>query len=99
MNNIITVNFKNVLSELELKNLKLCFLKNRGLFIEDNQENLYQMDQHRQGSYLDRLIKDGIAVDFQQVERSLSENIGDWEKEIWGISEVRGFMERQRLLN
>lgn len=97
LNNKIVVDFKNILSELELKQIKLCFIKNGGLFIEDNQDNLYQMELYRQGSYLDRLIKDGIVVNFHQVETSFSENVGDWEKEIWGASEVAAFMKRQSL--
>lgn len=94
----IVVDFKNILSELELKKFKLCFLKDRGLFIEDDQNNLYQMEEYRQGSYLDRLIKDGIVVNFHQVENSLCKNVGDWEKEIWDISEVENFIKRQSIM-
>ena len=93
----IVVDFKKIVSELESKKIKLCFLKDRGLFIEDDEKNLYQMEAYRQGSYLDRLIKDGIVVEFHQVENSLSKNLGDWEKEIWGVSEVEGFIKRQSL--
>lgn len=92
----ILVDFKKILSELESKKIKLCFLKDRGLFIEDDQKDLYQMEVYRQGSYLDRLIKDGIVVEFHQVENS-SNSVGDWEKEIWGVSEVEGFIKRQSL--
>jgi hypothetical protein len=94
----IVIDFKNILSELESKKSKLCFLKERGLFIEDDQKNLYQMEVYRQGSYLDSLIKDGIVVKFHKVENFISKNIGDWEKEIWGVSEVKGFIKRQSLL-
>lgn len=90
----ITVDFKNLLSELELKNLKLCLLKRKWLCIEDNQKNLYQMETYRIGSYLDKLIKEGITVKFHQVENS---NIKDWEKEIWNVSEVESFINRQCL--
>lgn len=93
----IVMNFKNILSELESKKIKLCFLKDRGLFIEDDQKNLYQMEVYRQGSYLDRLINNGIVVKFNQVESFISKNIADWEKEIWGVSEVEGFIKRQSL--
>jgi hypothetical protein len=96
----ITVDFKNILSELKLKNLKICFLKKnigRCIFIEDSQNNLYQMEVYRQVSYLDNLIKNGIVVNFHQVKMSLSKNIRDWEKEIWSISEVEAFMKRQSL--
>lgn len=95
--NEIFIDFKNLLSELETKKVKLCFLKDRGLYIEDDQNNLYQMEIERQGSYLNKLIEDGIAVNFHQVESLISKNIGDWEKEIWGVSEVEGFIKRQSL--
>lgn len=97
MTNKIDLNFKNILSELKSKNLKICFIKNRGLFIEDNQKNLYQMELYRHGSYLDNLIKNGIVVKFQQTGSSFSKNIEEWEKEIWGIPEVEAFMKRQSL--
>ena len=41
----ITVNFNNIISELETKGLKLCFRKNKvGTFIIDSQNNMYQME-------------------------------------------------------
>ncbi|MGD6876821.1 hypothetical protein [Bacillus infantis] len=95
----IIVDFKNLVSELNTKQIKLCFLRNRGLFIEDGQNNLYQMETYRVGSYLDRLIQDGIKVEFHKVEKALSMNIGDWEKKIWDISEVKDFMKSQRLVS
>jgi hypothetical protein len=95
----IVVDFENILSELKLKEIKLCFLTTnmRTLCIEDSQENLYQMELYRHGSYLDQLIKDGTVVTFHQVEHSASQNIGKWQKEIWDISEVESFMKRQSI--
>lgn len=89
MGNKIVINFKNIVSELETKKLKLCFLINRGLFIIDEYNNLYQMELYRVGSYLDNLIKKGITVEFSYVD---SKNINDREKEIWDISEVENFI-------
>ena len=94
----ISINFKNIISELKNKNLKLCFIRNRGLLIQDNQNNLYQMEIYEHGSYLDNLIKNGITVEFELVENSISKNIGDWEKEIWDISEVESFIKIQHLV-
>jgi hypothetical protein len=93
----IVINFKNIISELETKNIKLCFLKNRSWFVVDSQNNMYQIETYRYGSYLDNLIKKGITVEFNHVDVSISKNIGDWEKEIWGVSEVKDFMKRQSL--
>lgn len=94
MENGIILNFKNIIQELENKNIKLCFLKNKGMFIEDTQKNLYMIETYWYGSYLNRLIKDGTIVRFSLVDAT---NIEDWEKEIWGVSEVKAFMERQSL--
>ena len=94
MKNEIVIEFKNIISELESKKLKLCFLKDRGIFVEDNQKNLYMMETYWHGSYLDRLIKDGTIVNFNLVDAT---NINDWEKEIWGVPEVKAFIKRQSL--
>jgi hypothetical protein len=56
------------------------------------------MELYRQGSYLDKLIKDGVIVEFNYVDASLSQNIGEWEKEVWDVSSVKDFMIRQHLL-
>ena len=55
------------------------------------------MVNYRVGSYLDKLIKDGVVVEFNLVDNAKSKNIGDWEKEIWGVSEVKAFIKRQCL--
>lgn len=94
MKDTVVLNFKNVVPELESKNLKLCFLKNsNGIFIEDAQGNLYVIETYRHGSYLDRLIKDGIVVEFNRLDNSIE----DWKKEIWGVPEVEAFIERHSL--
>lgn len=98
MENKIIINFGNIVSELETKNLKLCLRKNKvGMFIIDSQNNMYQIETYRAGSYLDQLIKDGITVEFNYIEASLSKNIGEWEKEIWDVSEVKDFIKRQKI--
>lgn len=83
MENIIEVNFKNILTEMESKRFNLCFL-NENWFIEDNQKNLYQMETYRVGSYLDNLIEKGITVKFHKVEKSISENI-EKRKKTYGV--------------
>jgi len=94
MENEIILNFKNIIQGLENKNIKLCFIKDKGIFIEDTQKNLYVMETYWHGSYLNRLIKDGTIVKFSLVDAT---NIEDWEKEIWGVPEVKAFMKRQSL--
>jgi hypothetical protein len=96
--NKITVNFNNIVSELETKGLKLCFIKdNNSIFIIDTNNNMYQIETYRVGSYLDKLIKEGINVNFNYIDKSLSKNIAEWKKEIWDVSEVENFIKRQKL--
>lgn len=97
MKNNIVIDFKNVVSELESKKLKLCFIKNRGMFLEDTQGDLYSFEISKHGSYLDSLIKDGTVVQFNYVNPSLSRTIEDFEKEVWGVSEVNAFIKRHSL--
>lgn len=88
----ITVNFKNLVSELKQKEMKLCFLNNGKLFLEDGQNNLFQMETSKQGSYLDKLIKEGNSINFHKVEKSLSANVENWRKNILGALEVQDFI-------
>lgn len=97
MNNIIVLDFKNIISELEQKEIKLCFLENRGIFLEDTKGNLYQMDSYWCNSYLDKLIKNSVKVKFNLVDITLSKNVGNWEKELWGVLEVKDFIKRHSL--
>lgn len=92
--NKIIINFNDIISELQNKNLKLCFIQNRGLFIEDNKNNLYQMETYKISSYLNQLIQGGIVVEFYRINQSDSDIIEDLEKEIWGIHEVNNFIEK-----
>ena len=94
MENQIVLEFKNIIQELTDKNIRLCFMKSRGIFLIDNKGNLYMMENYWYGSYLDRLIKDGVIVKFDLVN---APNIDDWGKEIWGVSEVRAFIERHQI--
>ena len=97
MENKIVLNFKNIISEMESKELKLIFVKDKGIFIEDKKNNLYIIETYYHGGYIDNFIKKGIIVEFNLVDNSLSKNIMDWEKEIWGVSEVKDFIKRQSL--
>lgn len=52
------------------------------------------MEKYWIGSYLDKLIQDGIVVEFYRINESDSKIIEDWEKEIWGVYEVNNSIER-----
>jgi hypothetical protein len=90
MKNKIIVNFSNIISEMETKSLKLCFVRdNNSIFIIDTNNDMYQIEMYRSGSYLEKLIEEGTTAEFNCVDAS---NIGEWRKEFWGISEVKKFM-------
>lgn len=92
-----TVDFGNVIEELENKELQIVFLQNRGMFLQDTNRNLYQFETHMIGSYLDNLIKKREKITFLLVPKKISENIGEWEKEVWDTEEVKAFIKRQKL--
>ncbi len=94
----IEVNFKDIVELLRRDNLKICFLKHRGLFIEDEQKNLYQMENLYVGSYLDKLIKDAVMVTFNLVNPSVNQHIEDWEREVWDYTEVENFIKSHSLM-
>lgn len=95
----INVDFGNILQELKNKNLKIFFKKNVygenvGIFIENNQKDIYQIEDYRHGSYLDELIKNKIVVKFNQIDSNI---IKEWEKEVWDIPDIEAFIKRQNL--
>ncbi|MEX3625372.1 hypothetical protein [Viridibacillus arvi] len=94
----VIINFKYVVAELKSKELKLCFVKDKGIFVENAQGNLYIIEVSKHSSHLDRLIKEGVVVEFNRLDNSLTQNIADCEKEIWGVLEVEAFIERHSLL-
>ena len=98
MNNKIAINFEHILSELKEKNLKLVFINNRGIYIQDNNKGLYQMELHKHCFYLDKLIKDADIIEFDYIEPPISQNISTLEKKIWEISDVQNFMKRQKCI-
>ncbi|MDU6995913.1 MAG: hypothetical protein E6356_13720 [Terrisporobacter othiniensis] len=96
MENVI-IDFGNIVSELEKENLNIVFLRNRGMFLEDNKNNLYKFELKKHGSYLDSLIKKCEKVKFYLVDKNISKNIEELEKERWTITEVKSFMNRQKI--
>jgi hypothetical protein len=92
---IIKINFGDIVSELKSKDLVLCNRKTSvGLFLLDKQNNLYMIEDYYLGSYLDKLIKNKMVVEFKHVDADLRVNVGDWELEIWDCKWVENFIER-----
>lgn len=77
MKDIIILNFKNLSSELKNKILKLCILKNNigSIAIEDMKGNLYMIENYYQGSYIDRLRKNGSIANFYIVDKNIQKNV------------------------
>ena len=94
----ITINFDDIVSELESKDLVLCNRKTSvGLFLLDKQNNLYIIENYYLGSYLDKLIRNKTVVKFVYVDTSLRKNIEDWELEIWDCKWMENFIKQQSI--
>ena len=92
----ITINFGDLIHNLENNNLKLCFLKGRGIFLENIKKELYQMEIYYIGSYLDKLIKNKTVINFKKVNTDFIE---EWEKEIWELKKLKEFMKNKIYCN
>lgn len=91
---LVSIDFGDILSELETKNLKLCFVEgvhNWGLSLEDNQKNLYLIETYYSHSWLDRLIINGAVVKFECF-RPIPP-VEEWEKQVWDVSRVKRYIE------
>lgn len=87
--NTIKIDFGNIVNELRDNDLFIFFRKNVygntiGIFIQDNNNNVYQIEDCRHGSYLDKLIKNKTIVKFNKVDYNIIE---EWEK-IFGIVQM-----------
>lgn len=92
--NNIVLNFGNIVSELEEKNLKLLKIKdNNGLFVVDCAGNLYGIEPYYAGGYLDRFIGEKFVISFERMEQPIRD-FEDWRKEFMDASWVKSFIER-----
>lgn len=92
--NNIVLNFGNIVSELEEKNLKLLKIKdNNGLFVVDCEGNLYGIEPYYAGGYLDRFIGEKFVIYFERMEQPIRD-FEDWRKEFMDASWVKSFIER-----
>jgi hypothetical protein len=94
MNNKIIVDFGNIISEMKNKEFKIVFLKDRCICIEDVKGNMYQIDIYYVGSYLDKIVKNGLEIEFNLIDSELIKNIKEYEKEVWGVEDIESFIER-----
>ena len=90
----IVLDFGNIVSELETKNLKLLKVKdNNGLFVVDREGNLYGIESYYNGGYLDRFIGEKFVISFERMEQP-TRDFEDWRKEFMDASWVKSFIER-----
>lgn len=87
----ITINFDNIIEELKNNDYKICFTKNKGIFIKDLNKNLYQIELYYIGSYLDKLIKNKTIVKFNKVDAT---KLYNFEEEIWNYLDVKDFIRK-----
>ena len=94
MNDKIVLDFGNIVSEMETKNLKLLKIKdNNSLFVVDCKGNLYGIEPYYAGGYLDRFIGEKFIISFELMEQP-ARNFEDWRKEFMDASWVKSFIER-----
>ena len=86
--NTITINFGDIINEMKNKNIKICFVKDRSIFIEHN-NNLYQIQIEKYGNYLDKIIINKEILDFNIIDDTY---IYDCEKEYYDINKVKNFI-------
>lgn len=92
--NNVVLDFGNIVSELETKNLKLLKIKdNNNLFVVDCDGNLYGIEPYYAGGYLDRFIGEKFVISFERMEQP-ARNFEDWRKEFMDASWVKSFIER-----
>ena len=80
MNDKIVLDFGNIVSELETKNLKLLKIRfNNNLFVVDGEGNLYGIETYYAGGYLDRFIGEKFVISFERMEQP-TRDFEDWRK-------------------
>lgn len=90
----IVLDFGNIVSELETKNLKLLKVKdNNGLFVVDREGNLYGIETYYAGGYLDRFIGEKFVISFELMEQP-TRDFEDWRKEFLDAAWVNDFIDR-----
>lgn len=94
MNDKIVLDFGNIVSELETKNLKFLTVKdNNNLFVVDSEGNLYGIESYYAGGYLDRFIGEKYIISFEPMEQP-TKDFEDWRKVFMDASWVKDFIER-----
>lgn len=104
INRTIKINFKDLVSEMENKKLKLCFVHSdlhdwaHSTSVEDAQGNLYRIETYYDASPLNKLIAYGDVVLFERVDNSLNESIENWERSYMDASDVKDFIRREQYI-
>ncbi|HGD0580553.1 TPA: hypothetical protein ACH354_002216 [Clostridium perfringens] len=97
----ININFGNLIQELKDKNLKMFVKKYNGncIFIEDIKGIIYQIESFYAGSYLDKLMEEGIIVNFQEMDLTYYNTIEEKNKKYWDVDYIENFIKRQEEIN
>lgn len=98
----ISINFKNILSEIKDKDIKIIIGIGNTICIEDNKSNLYEIETYYHGSYLEKFIKNESIVTFNQLEKKQSEHLKDLYKneiEVFDYDKMKDFYENVVLVD
>ena len=98
----ISINFKDILSEIKDKDIKIIIGIGNTICIEDNKNNLYAIETYYHGSYLEKFIKNESIVTFNQLEKKQSEHLKDLYKntiEVFDYDKMKDFYENVVLVD
>lgn len=98
----ITLNFRDILSEMKNKGIKFIFGIGNTMCIEDSNSNLYQIETYYHGSYLDKMIKNGWSVTFNLIDPKQTEylnNLYENAKEVFDYNNMKDFLVDCKLEN
>lgn len=91
----ITLNFRDILSEMKNKDIKFILGIGNTMCIEDSQKNLYQIETYYHGSYLEKMIKNGYTVTFNPIEAKQTEHLNNLyknEKKVFNYYDMQNFL-------
>lgn len=81
----ITINFGDIVNELNKNNLKLGIIPNNItiMCLFDDKNNMYVIENYYIGGYLDKLIKNNTVAKFNNITNPVNNN---FKKEIFEIT-------------
>lgn len=95
MSGTLSINFGDIVNELESRDLAIVHIPRlSGMYVEDVNGDLYQIESYYHPGYLDDLITNGRVINFEYMD---NEAIRGYAKEYRGPEYVQDFIEKMEL--